>query len=109
VYEEKSPILLFFVLICPNSLAGIRNRCLESIASFNPNHHTVTKIIVEKGWFSDTEKKVDVGYEKLFKEMDDWASIPLIRRLTDLWLEREDATDTLKNCAQRLVDAGNVK
>jgi hypothetical protein len=68
------------------------------------DHDTVTKIIKEKGWFGlkETDKEVQVGYDQLMTAMDDWASIPLIRELTDLWLARE--SDSLNSCARRLCE-----
>ncbi|KIJ36116.1 hypothetical protein M422DRAFT_179754 [Sphaerobolus stellatus SS14] len=64
---------------------------------------TVMKIVMEKPWFGKPkEKEVPVGYGDVMTVIDDWTAIPLIRKLTDKWLEHQSEQEGLKKCASRL-------
>ena len=46
------------------------------------------------------DKQVQQGYEDVMTKMDDWQGIPMMRQLTDKWLDR--VGDDVLACAKKL-------
>jgi hypothetical protein len=82
------------------------NLCKDS-----SGHDVAQRLIEEKdflSWFRQSPNRVnkEYRYEDVMMLMDDWQAIPVIRRLTDLWLDRE--TKSLDECAKALGSVGKV-
>uniref|UniRef100_A0A0W0FFI5 PNPLA domain-containing protein n=1 Tax=Moniliophthora roreri TaxID=221103 RepID=A0A0W0FFI5_MONRR len=57
-------------------------------------------IKVVESWLGLKKEEKKMGYQDIMVKMDDWEAIPMIRELTDKWLQRE--SQTLLVCARRL-------
>lgn len=65
---------------------------------------TDSRVTISKRTFYFWSRKVTMKYEDLFERMDDWESIPHMRKFTDEWLENDKtAQEWLMRCAQRLA------